>query len=41
MPRAAAAVGMTALVPEPVTVRVVRLIERIEHGLETSDGGAL
>ena len=29
---------MTPLVPEPVILRVVRLIERVEQGLETSDG---
>ena len=34
-------IGMTPLVPEPVIVRVVRLIERVEQGLEPSDGGSL
>ena len=33
--------GMTALVPKPVILRVVRVIERVEEGLETSDGGLL
>ena len=32
---------MTALVPEPVILRVVRLIERVEQGFETSDGWLL
>jgi len=29
---------MTPLIPEPVILRVVRLIERVKDGLETSDG---
>ncbi len=33
--------GMTALVPKPVILRVVRSIERVEQGLETSDRGFL
>jgi hypothetical protein len=32
---------MTPLVPEPVILRVVRSVERIKNGLETSDGGLL
>jgi hypothetical protein len=32
---------MTALVPKPVILRVVRSIERVKKGLETSDGGSL
>ena len=32
---------MTPLVPEPVVLRVVRLIERGKEGPETSDGGLL
>ncbi len=32
---------MTALVPKPVILRVVRSIERVEQGLETSDRGFL
>jgi hypothetical protein len=31
-------IGMTPLIPEPVVLRVVRLIERVKEGLETSDG---
>jgi len=34
-------VGMTPLIPEPVILRVVRLIERVTKDLETSDGGFL
>jgi|GEM_PF-4403034 hypothetical protein len=32
---------MTPLVSEPVILRVVRVIERVNEGLETSDGGFL
>ena len=32
---------MTPLLPEPVILRVGRLIERVKEGLETSDGGLL
>ena len=32
---------MTPLVPEPVILRVVRVIERVNEGLEASDGGLL
>jgi hypothetical protein len=32
---------MTPLVPEPVILRVVRVIERVNEGLEASDGELL
>ena len=32
---------MPPLIPEPVILRVVRLVERVEEGLKTSDGGLL
>ena len=33
--------GLTPLVSQPVILRVVRVIERVKEGLETSDGGLL